>query len=244
MKVCVPQCPNGARAPNRWPLRLRPRKRVILVFTKVSSTNTSRCGCSRMRGWRWAVQTRRSSRMSARAHSAAICCFFIREALPAEQTGQSGGSRADAMLLPEAGCQLRHGDVRLGLYHLHQEGLVGHQLAAPRRAALPSRGGRSGLRLTSQQLDGKAVADPEVTGSGAARMAGLDKARDPHAKIQGIAATHDPPPSTEGITARPGAKPGESYFQSDALACSNRCSITASSASSGGRRWWVCPRTG
>ena len=33
MKVCVFQWPKGAAVRKRWPLRLRPRRRVILVLT-------------------------------------------------------------------------------------------------------------------------------------------------------------------------------------------------------------------
>ena len=44
MKVCVPQRPNGAEARKRCPRRLRPRSRVILVLTAVSSMNTRRAG--------------------------------------------------------------------------------------------------------------------------------------------------------------------------------------------------------
>jgi hypothetical protein len=38
----VPQRPNGAEARKRCPRRLRPRSRVILVLTAVSSMNTRR----------------------------------------------------------------------------------------------------------------------------------------------------------------------------------------------------------
>src|SRR5215211_8679100 len=122
--------------------------------------------------------------------------FFICEAAPTEQTGQSGGSRADAMLVPESGGQLRHGDVGRGLDGLDQNWLVGRQLARATGPALARRGGRSGLPLAPDELDREAVADPEVAGRRPAGMAGRDKARDAHAKIQGIAAPHDPPPRT------------------------------------------------
>src|SRR3954449_11320025 len=42
MNVWVPQRPNGAEARKRCPRRLRPRSRVILVLTAVSSMNTRR----------------------------------------------------------------------------------------------------------------------------------------------------------------------------------------------------------
>jgi hypothetical protein len=60
MKVWVIQCPKGAFARSRWPLRQRPRRRVILVVVPVSPMKTSRCGSSRMCGWRVAVQRGRN----------------------------------------------------------------------------------------------------------------------------------------------------------------------------------------
>lgn len=51
-KVCVFQWPNDARAFKRCPFRARPRGRVIFVVVAVSSMKTSRCACSRNRGWR------------------------------------------------------------------------------------------------------------------------------------------------------------------------------------------------
>jgi hypothetical protein len=41
MKVWVRQCPNGASASSRAPRRDRPRRRVILVVTAVSSIRIS-----------------------------------------------------------------------------------------------------------------------------------------------------------------------------------------------------------
>ena len=52
MKACVFQCPNGTFESSLCPLRLRPRRRAILVVVPVSSRKTSRCGSSRMVGWR------------------------------------------------------------------------------------------------------------------------------------------------------------------------------------------------
>ena len=61
MKVCVFQCPNGTFESSLWPLRLRPRRRVILVVVPVSSRKTSRCGSSRMIGWRVKVHSSRAA---------------------------------------------------------------------------------------------------------------------------------------------------------------------------------------
>ena len=48
-------------------------------------TDTSRPGWRRMWGWRFPIQALRFSATSARAHSDAISCFFIREPGSAQQ---------------------------------------------------------------------------------------------------------------------------------------------------------------
>src|ERR1700731_1700842 len=58
-KVWVIQCPKGALQRSRWPFAQRPRRRVILVVVPVSSRKTSRCGSSRIRGWRVVVHSSR-----------------------------------------------------------------------------------------------------------------------------------------------------------------------------------------
>ncbi len=72
MKVRGPQAPKGAEAVNLVPRFDRPRKRVMLVLTLVSSMKTTRCGVCAMAGnvqrnqWRRAFSTwglRRSSAM-------------------------------------------------------------------------------------------------------------------------------------------------------------------------------------
>ena len=181
----------------RCPLRLRPRRRVILVLTYVSSKNTNRYGCWRMRGWRWACQTRRSSRTSARAHSAAIRCFFISEAALAQETREHRGSRDDPMFLEQPDSQFRHGDGGPSLDGLDQERLIRRQLAASRRTALTVWCRRAEVARSLDELDGETVTDTKVPGRRPAGMAGLDKSRDPHPKIEGIAVTHDPPPVQE-----------------------------------------------
>ena len=50
MKVCVHQWPKGASASNRTPRSDRPRKRVILVVTAVSSIKINLCGSRRILG--------------------------------------------------------------------------------------------------------------------------------------------------------------------------------------------------
>ena len=76
MKVCVFQCPNGTFESSLCPLRLRPRRRAILVVVPVSSRKTSRCGSSRMIGWRVKVHSSRACFMSGRSCSLARRVFF------------------------------------------------------------------------------------------------------------------------------------------------------------------------
>ena len=71
MKVCVFQCPNGTFESSLCPLRLRPRRRAILVVVPVSSRKISRCGSSRMIGWRVKVHSSRACLMSGRSCSLA-----------------------------------------------------------------------------------------------------------------------------------------------------------------------------
>ncbi|MEI5682707.1 MULTISPECIES: hypothetical protein, partial [unclassified Mesorhizobium] len=59
--------------------RQRPQeldRRIQCRATEVSSTKTRRCGSSRILGWRKLIQTRRSTRIVARARSDAISAFF------------------------------------------------------------------------------------------------------------------------------------------------------------------------
>jgi hypothetical protein len=97
------------------------------------------------------------------------------------------------VLVQQASGEFGHGDGRLCLDGLDQESLISHQLAAARRAALPGRREGAGLPLALQQLDGAAVAHPEVAGRRPAGMAGLDKGNDPHPQIERIAVTHASP---------------------------------------------------
>jgi len=98
------------------------------------------------------------------------------------------------VFLPQASGQFGHGDGGLGLDRLDQEGLIGRQLAASRRAALTGRCRRAEVPRSPYELDGETVADVKVPGGRPAGMARLDKVGDPHPKIEGIAVTHDPPP--------------------------------------------------
>src|ERR1700738_3944306 len=114
-KVCVFQCPNGAFERSLWPLGLGPRRRVILVVVPVSSKKTTRCGSSRMIGWRVEVHSSRACFMSGRSCSLARRVFFEAIANADEPTRKRGGGDLLAGGGGEFGRQLRHGDVgRLG----------------------------------------------------------------------------------------------------------------------------------
>ena len=72
-KVMVFQCPCGTYPTNRWPRRLRPLSRTILVLVAVSSMNTSRAGSSRPCS---RIHRRRARATSARSCSAARRLFL------------------------------------------------------------------------------------------------------------------------------------------------------------------------
>src|SRR5277367_3612577 len=112
-KVCVFQCPNGAFERSRWPLGLRPRRRVILVVVPVSSRKITRCGSSRMIGWRVEVHSSRACFMSGRSCSLARRVFFEAIANADEPTRKRGGIDLLVGGGGEFGRQLRHGDVGL-----------------------------------------------------------------------------------------------------------------------------------
>ncbi len=76
IKVCVPHAPNGAFISNRSPRGQRPRNRVRLVLTEVSSMNTSLVGCARMAGMRCLNQPCRRRFTRERSLSAATSDFF------------------------------------------------------------------------------------------------------------------------------------------------------------------------
>ncbi len=58
--VWVPHLPKGAEPVSRVPRSERPRRRVRLVFTEVSSMKTSRSGTRRMTGMRCMIQSWRA----------------------------------------------------------------------------------------------------------------------------------------------------------------------------------------
>ena len=79
MKVCVFQCPNGTFESSLCPLgSCGLAGRAILVVVPVSSRKTSRCGSSRMIGWRVEVHSSRACFMSGRSCSLARRVFLNR----------------------------------------------------------------------------------------------------------------------------------------------------------------------
>jgi len=120
MKVWVFQCPNGALARSLRPLGQRPRKRVILVVAPVSSRTMSRCGSSRIRGWRTSVHSSRACLMSVRSCSLARRVFFEPIAGANEPTRQRSRVSLLAVRRGERARQFRHGDIGL-LGHLRQK---------------------------------------------------------------------------------------------------------------------------
>ncbi len=73
----------------------------------------------------------------------------------------------------------------------------------PGWTTLPCRSRRAGHRHTPRQLHREARAHPETTRSLPARMAGLDMASNPFAKIRRIRSSHDPPPTTVNHKTQP-----------------------------------------
>lgn len=71
MKDCVPQAPTEAAISKRLPHKLRPRRRVRLVLTEVSSINTSRSGCACILGMRYLNQSCRRCFTRLRSRSVA-----------------------------------------------------------------------------------------------------------------------------------------------------------------------------
>ena len=96
-----------------WPFGLRPRRRVILVVVPVSSRKTSRCGSSRMTGWRAEVYCSRACLTSGRSCSLARRVFFEAIADADEPPRKRGGIGLLAGGGGQFGRELRHGDVGL-----------------------------------------------------------------------------------------------------------------------------------
>lgn len=76
INVCVPQLPKGAEAVSRVPRKDRPRWRVRLVLTDVSSMKTIRSGRLRAAGMRCLNQFARASLTCGRLRSSAMRLFF------------------------------------------------------------------------------------------------------------------------------------------------------------------------
>src|SRR5258708_3205185 len=112
VKVMVFQCPRGMGARQRCPRRARPRRRAILVDTKVSSMKTSRAG-SRS-GWPSNHASRRAA-TSARSCSLACAAFFKSDAVTVEETPDRARREAGAVFGAQQVGQFDQRDVHLGV---------------------------------------------------------------------------------------------------------------------------------
>ena len=195
-KVVVFQCPQGTAAGRRWPRRLRPRRRVMLVLAPVSSMKTSRSGFSQVCQLR---HSRRLAATSARSCSAARWLFFIAVAERLER-GVDRLKRDPDTVLGQASLELGERDVRLPRHHLVQP-----LLAAPKKPLLLAAdlAGRVATRLSPapRQLDrarGTDIEAPRRLARRRPRLHGLD---DTHTKIKRITIPHlEIPLSTNTIS--------------------------------------------
>src|SRR5580700_8348910 len=197
-KVCVFQCPKGALETSRRPLRLRPRRRVILVVVPVSSRKTSRCGSSRIFGWRTLVHSSRACLTSRRSCSLARRVFFESVAGANKPTRKRGGIGLLAGRGGELGRQFRHRDVG-PLGDLRQQkrpvrielGVAPAAAGLGRQAPSPTKG--------RHQVHHKGDRHLEMRRGGATRMTFLDKAHNPLTQIKRIGPRHrkSPPNGSE-----------------------------------------------
>ena len=129
-KVCVFQCPKGAACAQALALATATAQPGHLGVHGRLVQKHQAVRLLAHAGLTLVCQTRRSSRTSARAHSAAIRAFFIREAVPAQEAREGSRGSDDPVLLEQPGREFRHGDVRLGLDRLDQERLIRRQPSA------------------------------------------------------------------------------------------------------------------
>jgi len=191
----VPQWPNGALALSLAPLRARPLSLVILVVVAVSSMKTSRCGSSRIRGWRPRRHVLLRSTTSARAASSANSVFFFDgKARRQKQARERRGMRGNATFGFQSQRQLRHADVGLGFEPADQPVPIRRQLATAARTPLTRRGKRPGRRHPPRQSHTRARAHAKPTSRRPARLPNRDLAINP-LKINRMRFAHDPSPS-------------------------------------------------
>src|SRR5208283_362583 len=127
IKVDVAQCPCGTAPKQRWPRRLQPYRRAILVLRAVSSMKTRRrrshCGCSRRQSWRAAATSGRSC--------SAACVVFFRAQSEAPQLVPEGvDPNRYAQLRLAAFLELDQADIRLAADLAVNRAAVGRQLRA------------------------------------------------------------------------------------------------------------------
>ena len=145
IRVCVLQLPKGASMVSRVPRGAQPRSRVRLVFTAVSSKNTTRSGIWAMVGERCMIQSLRCRLTFARRRSVAIpltgrrfakqicregATFFVREAEPLEKGRNCRVMNADALCLSQGVTQFKACDVLILLYQFKQKANMRGKLAS------------------------------------------------------------------------------------------------------------------
>src|SRR3984957_8481834 len=204
MKVCVFQWPNGTLERSLWPLGQRPRRRVILVVVPVSSRKTSRCGSSRISGWRTPIHSSRACLTSGRSCSLARRVFFETVAGANEPARQRSGISLLAGRGGKFGRQFRHGDVGL-LDDLRQK-------KRPMRFELgvASAAARLGYEAPTHanrfhQVHHERDRHFEMRRGGVTRLAALDKADNAFTQIKRIGLRHreSPPAGSESRTTPP-----------------------------------------
>jgi len=184
IKVCVPQCPNGACARRRFPRFARPRSRVIFVVVAVSSMKTRRCGSCRIRARRWSCQTRRSRATSSRPASDASRVFFIRIAADNKKSRQRCRVGHNAAFGLQLGRQFRHRHVAIGLNPADQYIGVSRQFASTTRPALRRRLHRSRGLHPLGNANTRCCTDPKTTGCRSPRRPSFNVTVNPNPKIR------------------------------------------------------------
>jgi hypothetical protein len=147
-KVLVFQGPCGTAATRRRPRGLRPRSRVMLVLTDVSSMNTSRFGFKRGCCPR---QIARASATSGRSCSAARSCFFVCQVQAVQRTPDRAMAGGNAVVDQQPSPQL--GNCRIGMgCHTGSERVFMRCQPRHHAASLLTRRGLPGLAAASQDF--------------------------------------------------------------------------------------------
>ena len=170
---------------SRFPLRERPRRRAILVVVPVSSRKMSRCGSSRMRGWRVAIHSSRAALISGRSCSVASSVFFEAVAVADEKARERSGIGFCPGCRQKFPRKLRHCDVGFFFDAGSEKRFMGIELGVTPSAARPG-SDAPGRPKCPHQPDGERNEHAEMRGSRATGPASLDKPDNPFTKIKRI----------------------------------------------------------